>query len=199
MATKKTTTKAKRAATPRKKTIRNAQEIRELASRVAAAHEIDLDAAKTLLQQKDEAKPGIPAYTLVVAVFGHAVARAAFSKDLEVPDETEAPEPAPEAKPAKEKKARASRAPRPAKEPREPAVAVGTKLVREYRKRGEEPTTITVERTDDGFVWGKTTFPSLTAAAKAITGYPSISGPYFFGLSARRNRKAERAAQPAEA
>ena len=41
-----------------------------------------------------------------------------------------------------------------------------------------------VKVTADGFRYGGTTYSSLTAVAKAVTKYPSISGPRFFGLDA---------------
>ncbi len=46
--------------------------------------------------------------------------------------------------------------------------------------------TYVVHATDDGFRYGRKTYPSLTAVAKAITGYGSISGPRFFGITAPR-------------
>jgi hypothetical protein len=34
--------------------------------------------------------------------------------------------------------------------------------------------------TDEGFVLGRKTFPSLTAAARHVTGYKAVSGPRFW-------------------
>jgi len=52
----------------------------------------------------------------------------------------------------------------------------GTVLVREYK--GERHTVTVVP---DGYVWGDTTYPSLSTIARAITG-TSWNGPRFFGL-----------------
>jgi hypothetical protein len=56
-------------------------------------------------------------------------------------------------------------------------VEVGTVIERAYKGK-----TYKVTATKDGFTLGKKTYRSLTEVAKAITGYPSISGPAFFGL-----------------
>jgi hypothetical protein len=56
---------------------------------------------------------------------------------------------------------------------------VGTTLKREFK--GTEHT---VKVTADGFAYMGETYRTLTAAAKAITGYASVSGPRFFGLDA---------------
>lgn len=42
----------------------------------------------------------------------------------------------------------------------------------------------TVKVTADGFTYKGTEYRSLTAIAKKITGYPSVSGPRFFGTDA---------------
>ena len=55
----------------------------------------------------------------------------------------------------------------------------GARLVREWRGR-----THTVTVTEDGFVYGGTSYPSLTQIAKRITG-AHWSGPRFFGLLAK--------------
>ena len=52
----------------------------------------------------------------------------------------------------------------------------GTVLVREYQGRRHTVTTVR-----DGFEWQGTTYPSLSAIARAITGTP-WSGPRFFAL-----------------
>jgi Protein of unknown function (DUF2924) len=52
----------------------------------------------------------------------------------------------------------------------------GTVLVREYQGRRHTITTV-----HDGFEWEGTTYPSLSAIARAITG-TSWSGPRFFAL-----------------
>jgi hypothetical protein len=57
----------------------------------------------------------------------------------------------------------------------------GTVLVRPYRD-GEVRVTVL----DDGFEWNGTTYGSLSAVAKAVTG-THCSGPAFFGLARRRN------------
>ena len=56
------------------------------------------------------------------------------------------------------------------------ALSVGGTIERVFRGK-----TIKLTVTKDGFRIGKTTYRSLTAAAKAVTKYPSISGPSFFG------------------
>jgi hypothetical protein len=69
----------------------------------------------------------------------------------------------------------------------------GTVLVRDYQG---EPRTVTV--TPDGFDWQGTTYTSLSAIARAITG-TAWSGPRFFALArpegtspARRHKKRRR-------
>ena len=57
----------------------------------------------------------------------------------------------------------------------------GTVLVRAYRS-GEVRVTVL----EEGFEWNGTTYPSLSAVAKTITG-THCSGPAFFGLTRRRN------------
>ena len=59
----------------------------------------------------------------------------------------------------------------------------GTVLVREYQ--GERHTVTVVP---GGFVWRKTTYPSLSTIARAITG-TTWNGPRFFGLRASVNRR----------
>ena len=56
----------------------------------------------------------------------------------------------------------------------------GTVLVREYQGRRHTVTTVR-----DGFEWQGTTYPSLSAIARAITGTP-WSGPRFFALQRAR-------------
>ena len=63
----------------------------------------------------------------------------------------------------------------------------GTLLVREYHGRRHTVTTVR-----DGFEWQGTTYPSLSAIARAITG-TSWSGPRFFALQGAGNRKLKRA------
>ena len=60
-------------------------------------------------------------------------------------------------------------------------VSSGTHLVREWNGR-----TYRVEVTDEGYVLDGTTYRSLSAVAKRITG-TAWSGPRFFGLTAKRN------------
>jgi hypothetical protein len=63
----------------------------------------------------------------------------------------------------------------------------GTMLVREYQGRRHTVTTVR-----DGFEWQGTTYPSLSAIARAITG-TSWSGPRFFALQrAGEGRKPKR-------
>ena len=61
--------------------------------------------------------------------------------------------------------------------------AKGARFLREWN--GE---TQIVECVTDGYAWRGTTYPSLTAVARAITG-TSWSGPAFFGLKEKRNPK----------
>jgi Protein of unknown function (DUF2924) len=71
-----------------------------------------------------------------------------------------------------------------------PELKPGTRLVREWQGR-----TYQVLVLDDGFSWQGTSYRSLSALARQITGTP-WSGPLFFGL--KPNRCAlRRAAQPA--
>ena len=55
--------------------------------------------------------------------------------------------------------------------------AIGEKLTRTYNGKDH-----VVEVVKDGFRYEGTTYSSLTALAKKITGYKAISGPAFFGL-----------------
>ena len=64
-----------------------------------------------------------------------------------------------------------------------PVLAPGTKLMREWQGRME-----TVEVTESGFVWAGQTYPSLSAAACAITG-TRWSGPKFFGLATGKTER----------
>ncbi len=59
------------------------------------------------------------------------------------------------------------------------AIADGTMLVREYKGK-----THNVEQLSEGYRYNGEDFKSLTAIAKKITGYPSISGPAFFAARA---------------
>ena len=65
--------------------------------------------------------------------------------------------------------------------PPKPQITPGTTLLREWNGR-----TYQVEATGTGFVWNGTTYRSLSAIAKAITG-AHWSGPRFFGLGATPN------------
>ena len=62
-----------------------------------------------------------------------------------------------------------------ARDPRLPAV--GTVLTREFKGK-----TVEVKVTEAGFEYEDQTFKSISAVARRITGYPSISGPVFFRL-----------------
>jgi hypothetical protein len=71
-----------------------------------------------------------------------------------------------------------------------PELKPGTRLVREWQGRTYEVLVL-----DDGFSWQGTTYRSLSALARKITG-TAWSGPLFFGL--KPNRSAIRcASQPA--
>ena len=67
---------------------------------------------------------------------------------------------------------------RAAKRSQADAPAVGTTLTREFKG-----TKHTVKVTADGYAHGGKTYRTLTAVAKAITGYASVSGPRFFGTA----------------
>ncbi len=62
--------------------------------------------------------------------------------------------------------------------------AIGEKMTRTYQ--GKEHV---VEVLKDGFRYDGSTYTSLTALAKKITGYKAISGPAFFGLWRRAEAK----------
>lgn len=79
---------------------------------------------------------------------------------------------APEPKPAKDPKAKKEKAPRQVHHQLEP----GRTLTREFK--GQQ---IVVNVTKDGLVYNGETYSSISACAKAITGY-GISGPVFFRL-----------------
>ena len=61
---------------------------------------------------------------------------------------------------------------------------VGEKITRTYR--GTEHV---IEVVEDGFRYQGHDYTSLTALAKEITGYKTISGPAFFGLWKREEAK----------
>ena len=69
----------------------------------------------------------------------------------------------------------------------------GTRLVREWRGRTYEVLVL-----DDGFSWQGTSYRSLSALARKITG-TAWSGPLFFGLKPSRSaiRRASQPAHPA--
>lgn len=66
--------------------------------------------------------------------------------------------------------------------PTERRLAPGARLVREWRGVTHE-----VCATDDGFTWRGTTYRSLSAVARAITG-TRWNGPAFFGLRSKAER-----------
>jgi Protein of unknown function (DUF2924) len=70
----------------------------------------------------------------------------------------------------------------------------GTVLVREYQGRRHTVTTVR-----DGFEWQRTTYPSLSAIARAITG-TSWSGPRFFAVqrAGKGNKPRRKSAAPAD-
>ena len=69
----------------------------------------------------------------------------------------------------------------------------GTRLVREWRSRTYEVLVL-----DDGFSWQGTSYRSLSALARTITG-TAWSGPLFFGVKPNRpaNRRSSQPAYPA--
>ena len=62
-----------------------------------------------------------------------------------------------------------------------PELKPGTRLVREWRRRTYEVLVL-----DDGFSWQGTSYRSLSALARTITG-TAWSGPLFFGLKPNRS------------
>src|SRR5437763_700657 len=64
--------------------------------------------------------------------------------------------------------------------PRHPELKPGTRLIREWQGR-----TYDVLVLDDGFSWQGTSYRSLSALARKITG-TARSGPLFFGLKSNR-------------
>ena len=64
-----------------------------------------------------------------------------------------------------------------------PKIKPGTRLLREWHG-----TTHEVMATDKGYVWNGTTYRSLTAIARTITG-TQWNGPVFFGLKRKRGAK----------
>lgn len=81
--------------------------------------------------------------------------------------------------PAKSKRATAEPKPTKAARPRDPRIpAPGTEMVRPYKGKD-----IRVQVLDEGFRWEGTEYRSLTAVARAVTGYRAISGPAFFRLT----------------
>lgn len=91
-------------------------------------------------------------------------------------------------KPARKTQARKAAAKKratKATKPRDPkAPAVGTVLTRVFKRKSYE-----VKVTAEGYVLGDVTFRTLTGAAKAISGYASVSGPRFFGTDAASKAK----------
>jgi hypothetical protein len=70
-----------------------------------------------------------------------------------------------------------------------PELKPGTRLVREWQGRTYEVVVL-----DDGFSWQGTSYRSLSALARKITG-TAWSGPLFFGLKPNR-AAARRSSQP---
>ena len=83
---------------------------------------------------------------------------------------------------ARSKAARATA--KTATRPRATAPNTGSTLTRTFK--GKE---IRVEVTADGYRHAGTTYKSLTALAKVVTGYKAISGPRFFGIDDASNTK----------
>lgn len=106
----------------------------------------------------------------------------------------EEPKPAKETKPTKQPKSKEPKTPRaakpkPAKKPRErdPRLpAIGESITKEYKGK-----TLKVVCHEDHFRFEGEDYPSLTAVALKITGYPAISGPFFFGLAPRKDPAAK--------
>ena len=69
------------------------------------------------------------------------------------------------------------------KQPQTNQLSEGTQLVREWKGQ-----TYVVTKTDNHYVYDNTTYKSLSAIAKVITGN-HISGPKFFGLKKHATKK----------
>jgi hypothetical protein len=78
--------------------------------------------------------------------------------------------------------------------PRHPEPKPGTRLIREWRGRTYEVLVL-----DDGFSWQGTSYRSLSAIARKITG-TAWSGPLFFGLKPNRSatRRSSQVPGPAD-
>ena len=78
--------------------------------------------------------------------------------------------------------------------PRHPELKPGTRLIREWRGRTYEVLVL-----DDGFSWQGTSYRSLSAIARKITG-TAWSGPLFFGLKPNRSatRRSSQVPGPAD-
>jgi hypothetical protein len=74
-----------------------------------------------------------------------------------------------------------------------PEVKSGTRLVREWQGRTYEVVVL-----DDGFSWQGTSYRSLSALARKITG-TAWSGPLFFGLKSNRTAAVRPSLGPASA
>ena len=77
--------------------------------------------------------------------------------------------------------------------PRRPEVKPGTRLMREWQGR-----TYDVLVLDDGFSWQGTSYRSLSAIARKITG-TAWSGPLFFGLKPNRSATRRSSQLPGQA
>ena len=100
---------------------------------------------------------------------------------------------APAKAPARKKVPKAEKPAQDARPPRERdrrLPAPGTTLTRVYKGREHRLKVLA-----DGFEYEGETFRSLTAAAKRATGYPSISGTDWWGVTKREPTTAPRAAK----
>jgi hypothetical protein len=97
----------------------------------------------------------------------------ARAKAAKAPAKKAATAKAPKTTAAKATKAAATKKPRAPRDPQAPAV--GTTIERTFK--GE---TYRLKVTAEGYALGDVTFRTLTAAAKHVTKYPSISGPRFW-------------------
>lgn len=110
-----------------------------------------------------------------------AAAPATKTKKKRTAKKSRTPKAAAAEKPAKAKKARAAKTAKvekPAKAKKKKVRMGENVLSREFKGTVHE-----VEIVDgEGYVYNGETYKSLTAVAKAITGYAAISGPRFFGI-----------------
>ncbi len=160
------TRKSKKSDPAPRRVKRSGSEISNLAKKVASATSADYDCTRVLLEQADAHRPGMTPFTLVTKACGDAACKATF-------DEVQIPVPVVVAvqKAAKEPTAKTARKTRES--------TYGARAIERSYKGAMYAGNVAA---DGSCLVNGQAYHSLTAAAKAITGYPAISGPAFFGL-----------------